>query len=127
MKKSRQWRFHVNKLHKIAGCLLGMASVLATGTALASLTWSNPVMLSGLDVESTGTSGALVVWVNTATTPSNVPSCATGGYELTGTADAVKTMTATATSMFLAGKPVKLLWNGCVAGTTSAAVAGLSN
>jgi len=120
----------MKKVHKFAGGLLGMASVLVAGSALASLVWAgSAVTLAGVDVESTGTSGALVVWLNTATTPSNVPSCGTGttGYQLTGTADALKTMAATATSMFLAGKPARILWNGCVAGTNYAAVAGVSN
>lgn len=114
------------KKAKMVASLFGLSAILAAGTAMASLTWSNFVTLSGLDVESTGASGALIVWVGTTTTPTNKPSCGTStAYELSGSADAVKALISAANSAYLAGKPVKLLWDG-TCDSSYAKVVGIS-
>lgn len=113
--------------NKFAVGLIGIASMFVSVTALA-LNWSNAVLLSGVDVEATGTSGAQLIWIGTKTKPTGLPSACSNPpeYLLSGSADAVKSMTNTATAMYLAGQPVKLLFNGSCSGSYPLVV-GISN
>jgi len=107
----------MKKVSKTIGTLVGMSAILAASTAAAALTWSNFVTLSGVDVEAQGTTG-VIVWVGSTTAPTNKPACGTAGeYELYGSADAVKAITNTATAAYLAGKQVKLLFDGACDGS----------
>jgi hypothetical protein len=105
-----------NHVKKVAAAF-GLLAVLTTATAMAIGPWSNAVMISGIELDPNPAAGAYgsLTYLSFTSTPTGIPStCNTSGYFLlVGPPDHLKAMTAMATSAMLAGRTVKLYWNGC--------------
>jgi hypothetical protein len=101
---------HVKKV----AAALGLLTALTAGTALAIGPWSNAVLISGIELDpATGAYGSST-YLSFTSTPSGMPSGCSSTYALlTGPPDHLKAMTTLATSAMLAGRTVKLYWNGC--------------
>ena len=101
----------MNKAFKKIASLVVVATALVSGTALAAGPWSSSVTISDIEVD--GVTGGTETYLNFTSTPSGKPACGTSSQVfLSGNADAVKAMTSVATAAYLAGRPVKVYWDG---------------
>lgn len=97
---------------------IGLACSLVAGAAFATLTWSTSAgTLSQVETDSVSTTVAAngtLTYLGFSTWPNNRPTCtATVQAQLEGSADSVKAMTTLATAAFLAGKGIRVEWDGC--------------
>lgn len=102
---------------------LGLAAGTMFLSSAALAAWSDAVYIKTIESgASDGSAG--VAYLEFTTTPANKPACGTAGQvRLSGTADNVKSLQSVALAAFLAGKRVKVYFDGtCVAGSTYAKV-----
>jgi hypothetical protein len=89
----------------------GLATALASSTALAAGPWSGPVNIATIELDPTGTGTS--TYFSFASAPSGKPACGTSSQAIVvGPAEHVKAVTNLATAAFLAGKQVKVYWEG---------------
>jgi hypothetical protein len=102
---------------KTISALFALFTMLAAGVAMAAGPWSSAVLISGIELDPVGTTGTST-YLRFASTPSGMPACGTAGQVfLSGGSDHVKAMTTLSTAAFLAGRTVKMYWEGgCTAG-----------
>jgi hypothetical protein len=107
---------------------LGVSVLLVSAVAAAySPQWSAPFMLTSVEVDDAGSGSA--TFLGFSTLPATPPPCGTGALQFmaTGSADQVKAVTAMATSAFLAGRQVKVYFDGnCSTGSVACTTAGAS-
>ncbi|MET0790535.1 MAG: hypothetical protein ABW061_03360 [Polyangiaceae bacterium] len=97
-------------MKKVCGAF-GLATVLATGTALAAGPWSSAVNIATIELDPTATGTS--TYFSFASAPSGKPACGTSSQSIVvGPAEHVKAVTNLATAAFLAGKQVKVYWEG---------------
>ncbi len=93
---------------------LGLAGFLLSGAAWAG--WStNTVKITQVEIDPSSDAGAngTASWIGFSTLPNNRPACATGSQAvLVGTPEHVRALTSLATAAFLAGRTVRVNWNG---------------
>ncbi|MFZ5897081.1 MAG: hypothetical protein ACOY0T_38845 [Myxococcota bacterium] len=102
-------------MKKLAG-IVGLGVLLVNSVALAA-GWSQYTTLTSVEVDSvtTGMSGTYLGFSSSVS--SNKPACATATLGvLTGSVDSVKTMTSVVTATFLAGKSIRVYWDGTCSG-----------
>ena len=113
---------------KVAG-VVGMLALLASSTAMA-LSLTNPLSIKSIETDATsgtctGSSGCTgngsITYVQFTTVPAGAnpaaPACTTSTdtvvlYSPQGQAEAIKSMSSIATAAFLAGKTVRIFYDG---------------
>lgn len=97
---------------KYIAAKVALVMTLVTSTALAAAwsTTSSTIDMVEIDnVSGTGTS----TWVGFTSTPNNKPGCGTQPQcVFMGSAEHVRAMTSLATAAMLAGRPVRVNWEG---------------
>ena len=91
----------------------GIAALLISGSAFGDL--SNAVLLTSVEIDGgePGTTNPITTYLEFATTPVGKPTC--GGTRpsfLQGSPEQMKAQTSLALAAFLAGKKVKVFWQG---------------
>jgi hypothetical protein len=93
---------------------MALAGVCVSAAASAGV-WSNVVQIASIEVDDTGTGTS--TYLAFTTTATGKPSCGTSGQVIvSGSVDNVKAITALATSAFLAGRSVKVYFDGTCSG-----------
>jgi hypothetical protein len=97
---------------------VGLAGLLVSSVALGAGTWStNSVTITQLEVDPTSGGNGTSTWLGFNTMPNNKPTCASGSQaNVYGSADHVRSLTSVATAAFLAGRTVRVNWNGSCTG-----------
>jgi hypothetical protein len=99
---------------------LGLAGLLVSSVAFAGWSTNSGVKITQVEIDPSTTSGAngTASWVGFSPMPNNKPSCAGGSQVVfVGTAEHVRALTSLATAAFLAGRNVRVNWNGSCTGS----------
>lgn len=100
-------------MKKIAG-VVGLFTLLVSSVAMAG--WSSYVSVSSVEIDAV-VSGNSLTYLYFSSVPSGKPSCSTGSAVMSGSTDSVKAMTNVATAAFLAGKTLRVYWDGTCSGS----------
>lgn len=103
----------MKKIVHVAGLLaVALASAVASAAGFSEYA---PIQSIEVDGVTTGNSETYLYFT---TLPSqNKPACATAGVLMIGSTDSVKSMTSIATAAFLAGRTVRMYWDGACIST----------
>jgi hypothetical protein len=98
-----------------------LAGFLVSSIAFAGFSTNTGVKIISVEVDPSSITGqnGTATWVSFSPMPNNRPGCATGAQAIfSGSADHIKALTSLATAAFLAGRTVKVNWNGsCSSGS----------
>jgi hypothetical protein len=98
-------------MKKIAG-VVGLLTLLVSSVAMAAAGWGGYATVSSIEVDAV-TTGNSLTYVYFSTVPAGKPSCtSTGQAVMTGSTDSVKAMTSVVTAAFLAGRSVRVYYDG---------------
>jgi len=95
--------------------VFGLIATLGGAKAFAG-TWSGTTNVASVEIDDTGSGTS--TYLSFTSAPTGKPACGTSSQVIVGgSTDNVKAITAAAMSAFLAGRDVKMWWDGTCSGT----------